>query len=83
MLCAADLNSRLAGKEPDWQERRECNKAYAETFLRKLKDGQPRWQLRNSLLRMGQRSRIRNSFLSRAPATGETQAQATRKGNPS
>jgi hypothetical protein len=39
MLCAADLNSRFAGKEHDWRERRECNKAYAETFRRKLKMG--------------------------------------------
>ena len=82
MLCAADLNSRFAGKEHDWRERRECNKAYAETFRRKLKDGQPRWQLRNLLLRMGPRSRIRNSFLSRAPATDETRAQATRRRKP-
>ncbi len=82
MLCAADLNSRFAGKEHDWRERRECNKAYAEAFRRKLKDRQPRWQLRNLLLRMGQRSRMRNSFLSRAPATDETRAQATRKRKP-
>jgi hypothetical protein len=82
MLCAADLNSRFAGKEHDWRKRRECNKAYAETFRRKLKDRQPHWQLRNLLLRMGQRSRIRNSFLSRAPATDETRAQATRKRKP-
>lgn len=39
MLCVADLDSRFAGKEHDWRKRRECNKAYAETFRRKLKDG--------------------------------------------
>ena len=44
MLCAADLNSRFAGKEHDWRKRRECNKAYAETFRRQLKDRQPRCQ---------------------------------------